>query len=174
MVLFAGTVLLIAFGKREKVLAAVYRVFGGRERYDDEKAAKVLQSVFAVFAVLELLNLVFAKTAAVPAVCIPAAILICYLSLLYMDRRCRKKKKDQEIMPDEEPYADEDGISVPDDESYGNEDGISLPDNEPSAEEEGVSEGDDESFRKEDGIPTQDDESYEKEETDDGRKMKNE
>ena len=50
------------------------------------------------------------------------------------------------MKPDEEPYANEDGISVPDDESYGNED----------------------------GIPTQDDESYEKEETDDGRKMKNE
>ncbi len=93
MVLFAGTALLIAMGKREKVLAVVYRFFGERERYDDEKASKVVQTVFIIFALLELLNLVFAKYYLVPALCIPTALIVCYLSLLYMDRRCRKRNK---------------------------------------------------------------------------------
>ncbi len=91
-VLFTGTSLLITFGKKEKVLAVVERFFGEKERYDKEKTARVLQIVFAVFAVLELLNLVFAKTAAVPAGCIPAALIICYLSLMYIERRCKKRR----------------------------------------------------------------------------------
>ena len=83
--------MLIALGKREKVLAVIYRIFGEKERYEDEKASKVLQIVLAAFALLELLNLVFARNYVVPAVCIPAALVICYVSLLYMDRHCRKR-----------------------------------------------------------------------------------
>jgi|GEM_PF-3848170 len=109
MVLFAGTSLLITLGKKEKVLAVVERIFGEKERYDEDKTARVLQIVFAVFAVLELLNLVFARKAAVPAVCIPAALIICYLSLLYIERRCKKRRTGGETAQISESYGNDTG-----------------------------------------------------------------
>ena len=118
LALFAGTSLLITFGKKEKVLPVIARIFGEKERYDEAKIARVLQVVFAIFAVLELLNLVFAKTAAVPAICIPVALIICYLSLLYIERRCKKRRTGGETAQISESYG-KDTEEVPISESYG-------------------------------------------------------
>ena len=100
-----GTLAVLLAGKqRERVLAVLYRFTGETDRYIDERIAKVMTAAAAVLAVLEILNLVFRATIWVPAVCMAASFVTCYLSLLSIDRRCRKRDRGKANITNSESY----------------------------------------------------------------------
>ena len=96
--------ILLAGKYRGNVLTVLYRITGEKNRYIDDRIAKVLIPEFALIAVAELLNLIFSKTIWVPIVCMIAACAACYLTMLSIDRRCIKRDRGRINTENSESY----------------------------------------------------------------------
>ena len=115
LALFTAASVLLITGKQEKVLSVFFKLAGEaeREKYDGERITGALKVFCGGLAVTELLNVLFAETVYVPAVCMIATGAACVAMILYTDRRCRKRRERPAMdMGDEEVSELSDGRNI--------------------------------------------------------------